>query len=136
MSDHVVTRSVVVPAPLGEAWDALVEPDQLEEWFADSVEAEELAPDAEVSFRWDDGDQRDAVIEEVEAPSRLTFRWSDAEGQESRVAFSLDEEESGTRVTVIESGLTDRAAARRAAGPQGWGPRLEAFGGALAAVPA
>ncbi|MBA2515910.1 MAG: SRPBCC domain-containing protein, partial [Solirubrobacterales bacterium] len=106
MSDRAVTRTIVVPAPQGETWDALVDPDRLEDWFADTVEADELAPDAEVSFRWDDGERREAVIEEVDAPNRLTFRWRDVEGEESHVAFRLDEHEAGTRVTVVESGLT------------------------------
>jgi uncharacterized protein YndB with AHSA1/START domain len=128
MPDHVVTRSVVVDAPPEEAWDALVE---LEEWFADDVEAEELVADAEVSFSWDDGERRDAVIEEVDAPKRLAFRWRDPDGQESHVAFDLDEHETGTRVTVVESGLTDRAAARRAAT---WGPSLVALSAASRAV--
>lgn len=136
MSDRVVTRSVVVSAPVEETWDALVEPDRLEAWFADAVEAEELVPDAAVAFRWDDGERRDAVIEEVDAPSRLAFRWSDVEGEQSRVVFSLDEDEAGTRVTVVESGLSDRAAARRAAGSRAWGPRLHALGGAVVAVAA
>lgn len=134
MKDHTVTRSVVLPASRGEAWDALVEPDRLEEWFADEVEADEIAPDAEVAFHWDDGERRDAVIEEVDAPNRLAFRWRDVEGDESRVAFSLDEHEAGTLVTVVESGITDRAAARRATGRQAWGPRLVALGGALESV--
>ena len=134
MPDHVVTRSVVVPVPPEETWDALVEPDRLEDWFADTVDAEVLAPDEEVLFRWDDGDRRDAVIEEVEVPRRLSFRWRDAEGEESHVEFHLDEHEAGTRVTVVESGLTDRAAARRATAARAWGPRMTALGGALQAV--
>jgi len=134
MPDHAVTRSVVVPAPAGETWDALVDPERLEDWFADTVEAENLEPDAEVSFSWDDGERREAVIEEVDAPNRLSFRWSDIEGEVSRVAFLLDEHEGGTQVTVIESGLTDRAVARRAAGNQAWGPRMASLSGALAAV--
>lgn len=135
MPDHAVTRSVVVHAAPEEAWDALVEPSRLEDWFADAVQVEEIEPDAEVQFRWDDGEQRDAVIEEVDAPNRLSFRWKDSEGAESHVAFELDECEAGTtRVTVVESGLTDRAVARRAAGRQAWGPRLAAMSGALDAV--
>ena len=123
---HSVTRSVVVPAPPEETWDALVEPDRLEDWFADSVEGE-LAPDEEVTFAWNDGEQRDAVVEEVHAPHRLTFRWTDETGDESRAAFVLDElETGGTRVTVIESGMTRRAAARRAGVATAWGPRLVA----------
>ena len=33
-----VTREVVLEAPLDEVWDALTDPEQLEEWFANDVE--------------------------------------------------------------------------------------------------
>ena len=118
MSGTAVIRSVLVPARPEEIWEALVDPARLEEWFADEVEAEALEPDAEVVFRWDDGDERRAVVEEVDAPRQLTFRW-EAGGEESRVAFILEREEAGTCVTVVESGL---ALARGA-----WGPRMHAL---------
>ena len=43
-----VTREVVLEAPLDEVWDALTDPDQLEEWFSE------------------DGEERELVVEEVE----------------------------------------------------------------------
>jgi uncharacterized protein YndB with AHSA1/START domain len=116
MSDHVVTRSILIPAGPDDVWDALVDPSRLEEWFADEVETDELVPDGEVVFRWDDGSERVGVVEEVDAPRRLVFRWAEGGGEESEVAFELAEEEAGTRVTVVESGLTGRAGARRAVG--------------------
>ena len=127
MSERSVTRTVVVPASREETWDALVEPDRLEEWFADDVEGE-FTPEESVSFAWDDGERRDAIVEEVDAPHRLTFRWRDSSGDESRVAFALDEIDGGdaTRVVVVESGLTLRAAARRAGVRAASGPRLVA----------
>src|ERR671933_1655180 len=33
-----VTREIVVPAPPEEVWEALTEPERLEEWFANEVE--------------------------------------------------------------------------------------------------
>lgn len=133
MPERSVTRTVVVPASPEETWDALVEPDRLEEWFADEVEGD-FAPDEPVRFAWDDGERRDAIVEEVEAPHRLTFRWRDAEGDESRVAFALDEIDDGaTRVVVVESGLTLRAAARRAGVRAASGPRLVAAVALIAA---
>jgi uncharacterized protein YndB with AHSA1/START domain len=74
------------------------------------------------------------VVEEVEAPGRLVFRWSGSDGDESKVAFTVVEEAAGTRVTVVESGLTVRSAAARSAGPAGWGPRMHALGLAARAV--
>ncbi len=128
MSD-LVTRSVLVPASADDVWDALTEPSRLAEWFADEIDADELVPDAEVVFRWVDGRERHGVVEEVDEPDRLVFRWSGADGDESQVAFDLVEEAAGTRVTVVETGLTRRAAAGRgASGGRSWGPRLRALG--------
>ena len=43
-----VTREVVLEAPLDEVWEALTDPDQLDEWFSE------------------DGEERELVVEEVE----------------------------------------------------------------------
>jgi uncharacterized protein YndB with AHSA1/START domain len=136
MSD-LVTRSVLIPAAPEEVWDALIEPSRLAEWFADEIEAAELIPDAEVVFRWDDGRERHGVVEEVDEPERLVFRWSAADGDESQVAFDLVEEAAGTRVTVVETGLTRRSVGGRGApGAGSWGPRLRALALCACAVAA
>ena len=76
-----VTREVVVEAPLEEVWEALIEPEQLEEWFSE------------------DGEEREVVIEEVETRRRVAYTWDDG-----RVAIELEEVERGTRVVVTETG--------------------------------
>jgi uncharacterized protein YndB with AHSA1/START domain len=151
MSDGVVTRSVLIPAAAEDVWDALVDPSRLEDWFADEVDdggTGGLVRDGEVVFRWDDGCERFGVVEEVDGPRRLAFRWAEAGGEETEVAFELAEEGAGTRVTVVESGLTGRSAWARpaglvAAGPGpggsaggsgGWGARMGALGVAACAV--
>src|SRR6266545_454135 len=52
----------------------------------------------EGTFRWDDGDVRHAVVEEVEPERRFAFTW---EG--SRVVIELEELPIGTRMIVVES---------------------------------
>ena len=76
-----VTREVVVEAPLEEVWDALTEPERLEEWFSE------------------DGEKRELVIEEVETRRRVAYTWDDGQ-----VAIELEEVETGTRVVVTETG--------------------------------
>ena len=44
-------------------------------------------------FRWDDGEERHAVVEEVEPLRRFAFTWEDG-----RVSIELDEVDGGTRV--------------------------------------
>jgi uncharacterized protein YndB with AHSA1/START domain len=125
MSDGVVTRSVLIAAAAEDVWDALVDPSRLEDWFADEVDggAGDLVPETEVVFRWDDGTERVGVVGEVDAPRRLAFRWAELGGEETEVAFELAQEAAGTRVTVVETGLTG-----------GWAPRMTALGLAACAV--
>ena len=128
-TDDSVMRSVVLPVPPEQAWDALTLPSELAEWLADEVVCEDdLEEGAEAILRWDDGQARRAVVEEAEEPSRLTFRWSgDGAGDETRVEFTLVElPRSETLLTVVESGFAPL--------PADWGPRLVAHAGALAAV--
>ena len=92
-----VTREVVVPAPPEEVWQALTEPERLEEWFANEVELD-LRPGGAGRFRWNDGDERCAVVREVEPGERLVLDWDD----EGRVVFTLEEVPEGTRISVRE----------------------------------
>jgi uncharacterized protein YndB with AHSA1/START domain len=98
-----VTRELIVDAPPEEVWEALTSPERLEEWFANEVELE-LEPGAEGVFRWEDGEARRALVEEVEVGRRFAFRWREEESQEeSYVAFTLVEIDTGTRVVVTET---------------------------------
>ena len=76
-----VTREVVLEAPLDDVWEALTDPEQLEEWFTE------------------DGEERELVVEEVETRRRVAYTWD-----EGRVAIEVEEVEKGTRVVVTESG--------------------------------
>jgi uncharacterized protein YndB with AHSA1/START domain len=97
-----VTREVVVPAPPAEVWEALTDPERLEEWFANEVELEP-EPGGEGLFRWENGELRRAFVHEVEVERRFAFTWQTDDGDESEVEFTLDEVEDGTRVVVTES---------------------------------
>jgi uncharacterized protein YndB with AHSA1/START domain len=76
-----VTREVVLEAPLDEVWDALPDPEQLEEWFSE------------------DGEERELAVEEVETRRRVAYTWD-----EGHVAIEIEEVETGTRVVVTETG--------------------------------
>jgi uncharacterized protein YndB with AHSA1/START domain len=79
-------------------WSALTEADRLADWFANDVELDPR-PGGEGVFRWENGEERRAVIEEVETERAFTFTWDD----DSRVAFTLDDDPDGTLLTVVES---------------------------------
>ncbi len=95
-----IRREIVLPEPLEEVWEALTEPERLEEWFANEVELDLETGDG--VFRWDDGSERHAQIDVCEPERRLGFTWTDEQGAETRVDFTLVPEEDGTRVVVVE----------------------------------
>ena len=92
-----VEREIVVPETPDEVWEALTEAERLEEWFATEVELD-ARPGGEGVFRWGDGDERHAVVREVEETERLVLDWDDG----GSVAIELETAEGGTRVRVVE----------------------------------
>ena len=108
-----VTREIVLPVPRERAWELVTEEDELREWLADDVEfeAEEGAPIH--------ADERDGIIELVEAEERIVFTWGG-----SRVEWRLDDDPGGTRFTVTEE-RHDTV----------WGPKLSALASAAMLCP-
>jgi uncharacterized protein YndB with AHSA1/START domain len=94
-----VRREVVFPSEPGEVWQALTEPERLEDWFATEVELDSR-PGGRAVFRWGDGEERAAQVEEVEPERRLALRWEDDGGE---VIFTLQPVTDGTRLVVVES---------------------------------
>jgi uncharacterized protein YndB with AHSA1/START domain len=93
-----VTREIVFPAPPDEVWEALTDPAQLEEWFANDVELD-AQQGGEGVFRWDDGEERRATVVEAAPGERLVLDWDD----DGTVELTLTEVEEGTRLLVRES---------------------------------
>jgi uncharacterized protein YndB with AHSA1/START domain len=93
-----VEREVTVPAEPEEVWEALTEPERLEEWFANDVELD-VREGGEGTFRWDDGEERRAVVRELDPPRRLVLDWDD----DGSVVIELEEVDAGTRVHIVES---------------------------------
>ncbi|HEV3402941.1 MAG TPA: SRPBCC domain-containing protein [Gaiellaceae bacterium] len=93
-----VTREIVLPAPREEVWAALTEAEQLAEWFANDVELD-LHEGGEGVFRWGDGDERRAVIEEIDEARRLALRFED----DGLVELELDDADGGTLLVVTET---------------------------------
>lgn len=93
-----VEREIVVPEAPAEVWEALTEPERLEEWFATEVELD-ARPGGEGVFRWGDGDERRAVVRELDEAERLVLDWDDG----GSVAIELEPSEAGTRVRVVET---------------------------------
>ena len=93
-----VEREIVVPEEPDEVWESLTDPARLEEWFAQEVELD-ARPGGEGVFRWGDGDERRAVVEEVDEERRLALRWED----DGLVELELEDVPGGTLLVVTES---------------------------------
>ena len=94
----MIRKEIVLPADRDEVWDALTDAERLEDWFANDVELD-LRPGGGASFRWSNGEERHAVVTEVEPERRLAFDWED----EGTVEFTLADDADGTRLVVVES---------------------------------
>jgi uncharacterized protein YndB with AHSA1/START domain len=126
-----VSRFVVLPVPPDDAWEALTRPSELSAWLADEVESDgPLEEGSEAILRWDDGQERVAVVDEADEPRRLAFTWRAARtDDETRVEFTLVELPQGTLLTVVESGFA--RVPSLSALRSDWAPRLVAHAGAL-----
>jgi uncharacterized protein YndB with AHSA1/START domain len=94
----MIRREIVFPVSREELWEALTEPERLEDWFANEVEVD-LRPGGAASFRWSNGEERHATVTTVTLEERLAFAWED----EGEVEFTLADDVDGTRLTVVET---------------------------------
>jgi uncharacterized protein YndB with AHSA1/START domain len=93
-----IEREIDFPASPAEVWEAITDPERLEEWFANDVELD-ARPGGEGIFRWDDGEERRATVREAEPEERLVLDWDD----EGEIVLELQEIEDGTRLHVVET---------------------------------
>src|SRR3954454_10002991 len=99
----VIERDVVLPVTRERAWELITEPAELEEWLAEDVDFQAGGGGApRVTF--EDGAEREGVVEAVEPEERVVFRWGD-----SRVEWRLDEVPGGIRFRVTEHRFGDGA---------------------------
>ena len=118
MEKLAVERSVLINVPRQRVWRALTEPEQLEQWYAPGCpwEIPALRAGATVKFYNTDTDIQLARIEAVEPLRELTLRWQldDSDpGTSLANSFRLEEEKSGTRVIVTQSGYESLPEAMR-----------------------
>ena len=93
-----MTREVELDAPREEVWAALTEAERLEEWFANDVELDPQ-PGGDAVFRWENGEERRGVVEELEEERRLALRWDD----DGLLEVELADAGGGTVLVVRES---------------------------------
>jgi len=94
----MIRREIVLPARREDVWEALTEPERLEDWFANEVDLD-VRPGGGASFRWSNGEERHATVVEATPSERLVLDWDD----EGTVELTLEKVEEGTRLLVRES---------------------------------
>jgi uncharacterized protein YndB with AHSA1/START domain len=109
MEAVAIKRSIWINAPREHVWKAVSEPEQIAAWFAPgtSFKMENNTVSILIGEQYIDV----ALIEVVEPPRQLTTR-----GLPEKVistTYLLEEENGGTRFTVIETGLESLPAEER-----------------------
>jgi uncharacterized protein YndB with AHSA1/START domain len=109
METVAVERSVLIDASPQRVWQAITDPEQLEEWYAPGCpwEIPTLQAGATVKFHNTDTDIQLATIEVLEPLRDLSLRWQldpMHPGLTLTNSFRLEPENGGTRVTVSQAG--------------------------------
>jgi uncharacterized protein YndB with AHSA1/START domain len=104
-----VSDSIHIEADRARVWSGLTDPALLDSWFGEHNELD-LRPGGHLVLEWEAHGRYSGVVEEVDEGRALAFRWAsmpDAEprpGNSTFVRFTLEDDSSGTRLTVRETG--------------------------------
>jgi uncharacterized protein YndB with AHSA1/START domain len=113
-----IERETIVDAPVERVWAILTEAEHIRAWFAFDGADIDLRPGGALRFRWREHGEYHGVVETVEPGRRFGFRWAlvpdaqPAEGNSTRVEFTLEPAGDGTRLRVHERGFRSLAADR------------------------
>ena len=129
MEKIAVERTIWINAPRERVWNAVTQPEHLNQWYATfyhwDIPALNVGTTVKFYNKDNPADMQIATIEVVDPPCQFTVRWQpDKEYPEMTLvtSFMLDEENGGTRATISESGYESLPAEVR----QQW---LDATGG-------
>ena len=107
-----IKRETVIDAPPEVVWEVVTNPAYIREWWGATAEID-MRPGGEGTLSWEQfGVTVRLRVEQVDRPRLFAFRWVYPDGAEPcaenslRVEFLLRGEGRGTRLRVIESGLS------------------------------
>jgi uncharacterized protein YndB with AHSA1/START domain len=130
-----IEREIVIEASPRLVWGIVTEAQHLAGWFSDEAEID-LRSGGRMLLTWRDHGTYEGRVETVDPPRLFAFRWQTREGEFSEtnstlVVMTLEPEETGTRLRVVESGFatlprSDDARARYAdENAKGWLTELD-----------
>ena len=139
MTPDRIERETVIAAPVERVWSVLTEAEHLAAWFGETGAEIDLRPGGALLLHWRTMPTARGRIEVVDPPRRFAYRWTahhaageePAEGNSTRVEFTLTPEGGSTRLRVVETGFAglatneERRSGNHAANVGGWATKLE-----------
>lgn len=128
-----IERTVELAQPPTVVWASLTTAAGLRAWFSDQVTID-LHPGGSARVAWTGDRAADMRIERVEEPTVFGFTWQvdgmpEGDPRRTYVEFTLLPFETGTRLTVVESGFAqlpeDQYAATYQSHQEGWVQELD-----------
>jgi uncharacterized protein YndB with AHSA1/START domain len=113
MVPEQITHEAVINAPPERVWAMLTQAEHIRAWFAFDGATIDLRPGGELVMTWKEHGTFHTRIEEVDPPRRFAYRWAHVSGEQPRdgnstlVEFTLNAEDSATRLLVVESGFRE-----------------------------
>ena len=111
MNDNVIERTILIAAPRERVWEALTDPKMVEQWFSPGTSWETVGQGVGARLfvrNKETGEEMyTQVITVFDPPSRLVNSSVPATpgAQPQLTSFTLEEEDGGTRLTLVYSGL-------------------------------
>jgi len=101
MEKLTIERSIWIAAPRERVWQAVTDPAQIAQWFAPGTSFSQNGDI--ISVRIGETEMEVAVIVLVDPPRQISTR--NLPGMSITTTYTLEEENGGTRFTVIETGF-------------------------------
>lgn len=104
-----IERTVTIPRPRREVWQALTTAEGLGSWFGERATID-LRPGGAASMTFAGGMTVDMRVERVEEPEVFAYTWRlpdlpDDDPRRTYVEFTLEPDGDGTRLRMVESGF-------------------------------
>jgi uncharacterized protein YndB with AHSA1/START domain len=128
-----IERTVRIDRPLDRVWTAITTAEGLGSWFGDTAEID-LRVGGAATLTWDSGDKAHLRVERIEPKTVFGYTWGinglpEEDPRRTYVEFTLVPDETGTTVTVVESGFsqleTDQHRKAFEGNTTGWASELD-----------
>jgi uncharacterized protein YndB with AHSA1/START domain len=104
-----IERTLRLNQPPERVWEALTTAEGLGTWFGNRAEVD-LRVGGQAKLIWDSGDTATLAIERLEPHRVFAYTWPiaglpDSDPRRTYVEFTLEPTDTGTTLTVVESGF-------------------------------